>query len=134
MAPLPGPVSTRPLLGQAGPLYLPARLFLPASVRVTISSSSQGEQRRSRHQLCVIERGRRGDGRGPVDACHAHFGPECLPYYIRVRKNGLALIKMKSLTSLFTDFNHFLVIILSYFLIHFRFQDKNNHTGENSFC
>lgn len=117
MAPLPRPVRTRPLLGKAGPLYLLACLFLHDSVWVTISSSSQGEQRRNRHQRRVIHRGRRRHGHRPVDACQANLGAECLLYYIIVRSNSLALIKMKSLLNLFIYFNcyHFFLFILSYF-------------------
>lgn len=119
MAPLPRPVRTRPLLGKAGPLYLLACLFLHDSVWVTISSSSQGEQRRNRHQRRVIYWGRRRHGHRPVDACQANLRAECLLYYIIVRSNSLALIKMKSLLNLFTYFNCYHYFFFLSFLIFF---------------
>lgn len=118
MAPLPRPVRTRPLLGKAGPLYLLACLFLHDSVWVTISSSSQGEQRRNRHQRRVIYRGRKeGRKEAWTSSCWCLSGlmlAECLLYYIIVRRNSLALIKMKSLLNLFTYFNccHFLSFLI----------------------
>lgn len=72
MAPLPGPVCSRPPLSKTDPLYLPVCLFHSDSVWVTVSSSSQGELRRNEQQL-QIETQEKWDGlhRGCLTS---HFG------------------------------------------------------------
>lgn len=116
MAPLPWPVRTRPLLSKTGLLYLLTCLFLHDSVWVTISSSSQGEQWRNRHQLCVIERGRRRHGYHPFDTLQANFRAECLFSYITVRRISLAVIIKIILDSLFPCIQLLFIKQLSSFL------------------
>lgn len=99
-------------LGQSAPgpcpaeqdsLQLLACLFLHDSVWVTISSSSQGEQRRNRPQLQVMERGRRRrHGHHPFDTSQAIFRAECPFNCMIVRRNSLALIIKIIHDSLFT--------------------------------
>lgn len=114
----PGQSAPGPCLAKQDP-----SLCWPACSSMTLSGSrflhhhrvSRGETGIS--GVWYIEEERR-HGLRPVDACQANLRAACLLYYIVVRSNSLALIKMKSLLNLFTYFNcyhFFYFFILSYF-------------------